>query len=152
MRGTLIAGGYSLLLGAGASIGSENNKGDLPLGDKLRQQLVALKHLKPNSSLARAYGSLSQGEIDTHITDRFANCKPGPGLLRIPAFNWRRIYTLNIDDALEAAYSVSPGHQSPTPLTHQSQFAEATDVDSIQIVHIHGWAARPEDGYVFSPL
>jgi SIR2-like domain len=27
---------------------------------------------------------------------------------------------------------------------------EATDIDSVQLVHIHGWAGRPEDGYVFS--
>jgi hypothetical protein len=74
MKDTLIAGGYSLLLGAGASFDSKNPKGNLPLGDKLRTDLVILKNLRSNSSLARAYGALSQGEIDTYITDRFVNC------------------------------------------------------------------------------
>ena len=138
MKDTLIAGGYSLLLGAGASFDSENTKGNLPLGDKQRTDLVALKALRPKSSLARAYGALAPGEIDTHITDRFINCIAGPSLLKIPAFNWRRIYSLNIDDALEAAYKATFGHQKPIPLTHLSPYIEATDVDSIQLVHIHG--------------
>lgn len=147
---TLIAGGYSLLLGAGASFDSTNKKGNLPLGDSLRSELINLKGLKLGSSLARAYGSLTQGEIDTYITDRFIDCLAGPTLLKIPAFNWRRIYTLNIDDALEAAYGQKPGHQKPVPITHVSPYMEATDIDTIQLVHIHGWARKPEDGYVFS--
>jgi hypothetical protein len=64
IKGTLVAGGYSLLLGAGASCDSKSTKGDLPLGDRLRAELVALRKLRPNSSLARAYSSLSQAEIE----------------------------------------------------------------------------------------
>jgi hypothetical protein len=150
IKDTLIAGGYSLLLGAGASFDSRNIKGDLPLGDILRRDIVELKKLRVNSSLARAYATLTPGEIDTYITDRFANCIAGPTLLKIPEFNWRRIYTLNIDDALEAAYKAKLGHQQPVPLTQMSPYMEAGDVDLIQLVHLHGWAGKPEDGYVFS--
>jgi hypothetical protein len=81
MKATLLAGGYSLFLGAGASLGSKDRNGrELPLSEGLREHLVSLKGLKPKSSLARAYAQLSLGEIDTHITDRFANCTPGPAL------------------------------------------------------------------------
>jgi hypothetical protein len=91
MKDTLLSGRYSLLIGAGASYDSEGPKGvHLPLGDQLRKDLVALKKLRASSSLARAYGVLSRIEVDTHITDRFAGCRPGPTVLKIPAFNWHR--------------------------------------------------------------
>ena len=150
IKGTLLSGGYSLLLGAGVSRDSRNGVGPLPSGDELRNTLIGLKKLKPSSNLARAYQALTQGDIDTHITDRFIKCSAGPSLLQIPNFNWRRIYTLNVDDALEAAYQTKPGHQSPVPLTHLSPYMDATDVDVIQIVHVHGWVGCAEDGYVFS--
>jgi hypothetical protein len=57
LRETLIAGRYSLFLGAGVNVGGKLRSGEsLPLGDDLRQQLVKLKGIKPSSSLARAYG------------------------------------------------------------------------------------------------
>jgi SIR2-like domain len=151
MRDTLFAGRYSLFFGAGASFGSKNSLGAaLPMTEEFRQDLVKLKSLKEKSSLQRAYSQLTQGEIDTHLTDRFSNCVPGSALLKIPNFVWRRIYTLNIDDALENAYQANPGHQSPISITHKTPYVEATDINSTQIVHIHGWARKPEDGYVFS--
>jgi hypothetical protein len=150
IESTLFAGGYSLLLGAGVSRDSRNAKGAVPTGEELRQDLIELKQLKRTSSLARAYGSLTLGEVDTYVTDRLVNCTPGPTLLPIPQFNWRRIFTFNIDDALEASYAHNRGHQEPIPLTHRSEFREAFDIDSIQIIHTHGWAQKPEDGYIFS--
>jgi hypothetical protein len=80
MMDTLLAGRYSLFLGAGASFDSKDHRGiDLPLSEQLRTELVAPKDLNKQSSLQRAYAQLSQAEVDTHITDRFENCEPGPG-------------------------------------------------------------------------
>jgi hypothetical protein len=151
MKDTLLAGRYSLFLGAGASFGSRDHRGvDLPLSEQLRTELVALKGLNEKSSLQRAYAQLSQAEVDTHITDRFENCMAGPALLKVPGFFWRRLYTSNIDNALESAYDKAPRHQTPQPLTHKAPYVEATDIDTIQLVHFHGWAKKAEDGYVFS--
>src|SRR5262249_10923505 len=74
----------------------------------------------------------------------------GPAQLKVPAFIWRRIYTSNIDDALESAYVKAPGHQIPQSLTHKAPYVDATDIDTVQLVHFHGWAKKAEDGYVFS--
>ena len=63
---------------------------------------------------------------------------------------WRRIFTLNIDDAVEAAYEKVKGHQVPDPKTHRAPYTEASDINSVQVVHIHGWTRHPEDGYIFS--
>jgi hypothetical protein len=151
VRETLILGRYSLFLGAGVNEGGKLRSGaKLPLGDDLRQQLVKLKNIKPSSSLARAYAQLSQSEKDQYLTDDFSNCSPGAALLKLPLFFWRRIYTLNIDDALEAAYGKSDQLQSPVPKTHASAYVEASDINSVQIAHIHGWSQQPDDGYIFS--
>lgn len=139
------------MIGAGVSHDSEDRKGKpLPVGDELRSKLVELKKLKPNSSLARVYGALTQGEVDTYVTDPFSSCKAGPTLIKVRNFYWRRVYSLNIDDAMEESYLSPDAKQKSDPLTHKSSFANFTDVDSLQIVHIHGWSGRPEDGYVFS--
>ena len=101
IESTLIAGGYSLLLGAGVSRDSRNAKRGRSDGRGVAAGLNHTEEAKRTSSLARAYGSLTAGEIDTYITDRLVNCIPGPTLLSIPQFNWHRIFTFNIDDASE---------------------------------------------------
>jgi len=151
LRETLIAGRYSLFLGAGVNVGGKLRSGEsLPLGDDLRQQLVRLKGIKPSSSLARAYAQLSQSEKDTYLTDPFSNCSPAPALLKLPHFFWRRIYTLNIDDALEAAYRTPQPLQVADPKTHAAPYVEASDINLAQIIHVHGWSQQPNDGYIFS--
>jgi hypothetical protein len=151
MKDTLLAGRYSLFLGAGASFGSKDHRGtDLPLSEQLRTELVTLKKLNTKSSLHRAYGQLSQGEVDTYITDRFENCEAGPALLKVPTFIWKRIYTSNIDDCLESAYTKVKGHQVSQSKTHRAPYVDAADIDTVQLVHFHGWAKKPEDGYIFS--
>jgi hypothetical protein len=151
IKDTLLVGRYSLFLGAGANFGSKDGRGqDMPLSDDLRKELVALKNLKPTSSLARAYALLTQGEIDTHITERFSNCTPNPATLRLPQFLWKRIYTLNVDDCLEKAFQQNPGYQSIEVKTHRTIYSDANDVASLQVIHTHGWSGRPDDGYVFS--
>ena len=57
---------------------------------------------------------------------------------------------MNIDDALENAYEFKGGQQVIDALTHRSPYVNAQDVNQLQIVHVHGWARKPKDGYVFS--
>jgi hypothetical protein len=112
LKDTLLLGKYSLFLGAGVSCDSQDRGGNnLPLGDNLRQELVAYKELRPNSSLARAYAQLDKSEIENKLTKRFSGCVPGPTLLKLTEFFWSRIYTLNIDDALDNAYRTNKAQQ-----------------------------------------
>jgi hypothetical protein len=151
VKDTLLLGKYSLFLGAGASRDSQDSKGvDLPLGDSLRRELVTLKGLKSNSSLARAYSQLTESEVADKLTNRFSNCSPGETAKTIREFHWSRIYTLNIDDSLENAYVGNKGRQTPGPITHRTPYTNPQNINSVQIVHIHGWSKKPDDGYVFS--
>jgi hypothetical protein len=151
IKNTLVAGRYSLFIGAGASIGGLDRRDKaLPSSEVLRQRLVDMKGIKASSSLARAYNQLTQGEIDTEITERLSNCKPGPAMLRLPKFVWRRIYSLNIDDSLFQAYGTISGTQTIDCKTHKTAYSDNHDIDVLEAIHIHGWSRKPEDGYVFS--
>jgi hypothetical protein len=153
MQTALLSGRYSLLIGAGVSMDSFGSDGaPLPLGDSLRSQIISLKKLKSTSSLSRAYSTLTEREVESFITKPFSNCIPGPTCIALTTFLWSRIYSLNIDDSLEAAYekSVSTRKQSHFPITHREGYRHQDPSAGLQIVHIHGWARRPNYGYVFS--
>ncbi len=56
--------------------------------------------MRAGSSLSRLYRNFTKDQVDEHITARFGDCKPGPTVKAIPNFRWKRIFTLNVDDAL----------------------------------------------------
>jgi hypothetical protein len=151
VKESLLAGSYSLLLGAGVSRDAKDRLGEpLPLGDELRSKLVALKKIRATSSLARAYAQLTADEVQSYIADPFSGCSSGPTAQKLTEFVWKRVYTLNVDDSLEHAYTNSASKQRCTPLTHKDTYRHPDNPGTVQIVHVHGSANRPDDGYVFS--
>jgi hypothetical protein len=57
---------------------------------------------------------------------------------------------LNIDDALEAAYAAGEPYQTPAPKNYRDPYEDVRDRSHVPIVHLHGFAQRPQDGYIFS--
>ncbi|QIL02920.1 hypothetical protein G7078_09085 [Sphingomonas sinipercae] len=148
---SLRAGDYNLLLGAAASLGSKNaGNVDLPLADPFRLELCKLKSAKTGHSLQRIYQTLTADEVDQHVTARFSGSVPGPALRALPTFIWRRIFTLNIDDALEAAYATGQPYQLPATRNFRDAYEDVRDRSHVPIIHLHGFVQRPEDGYIFS--
>lgn len=153
----LRAGRYNLLLGAGASLDSQSGsknpqyRGALPGAGKLRADLSAiLPDIRSDSSLNRLYRHLSSPQVQEHITDRFSGCTPGDTARKITEFRWRRIFTLNIDDALENAYSQAKSPiQKSSSVNFVDSFFDNQDKSIIPIIHLHGFARKPSDGYVF---
>lgn len=73
---SLRAGEYNLLLGAAASLGSVNgNRQPLPLASGLVAELAALKNTRPSHSLQRLFQTLTDKEVETHITQRFSELR-----------------------------------------------------------------------------
>jgi hypothetical protein len=145
------AGEYNLLIGAGVSLGSLGGDGrPLPTGKELTDELCKLKDVRSGTNLQRVFELLNDGEVKSQITDRFSNCKPGPAVLSIPKFPWRRIFTLNVDDALENAYKQGGALQDFTTKNYRDAFEESRELTDVPIIHIHGYAKKPSDGYIFS--
>ena len=144
-------GDYNLLIGAGTSYGGVNSRGEpLPLSEEFRIELCDLKGARGSTSLQRVFETLDDCEIDRHVVQRFSGCKPSKALNSLPSFIWKRIFTLNVDDALEAAYESANRYQDPRPLNFRDPFEENRSKTDVPIIHLHGWVKNPSQGFVFS--
>jgi hypothetical protein len=149
---SLKAGQYNLLLGAGISLDSINgvSKKKLPSTNDFRLDLCRLKGARESSTLQRVFSTLTPAEIKEHVESRFQGCAPGPSLKSLTNFLWRRIFTFNVDDALEAAYQLTGKHQSPQIFHFDDPYVESQNLSQIPIVHLHGWVGAPDKPYVFA--
>jgi hypothetical protein len=152
-------GSYGLLLGAGFSMSSHSRDGrELPSAGVLAVELA--NHLGHEPPLAERYGikGISQLAAQTpdlfrdFLVSRFTRCTPGTAPLALPEQRWRCIYTLNVDDVVENAYTAKrSAAQTLNVYTFRSNFERQIDPDNLQIVHLHGSAAHASDGFVFTP-
>lgn len=149
---SLRAGEYNLFLGAGVSLDSTGGDGQkLPSGNALRDELAAATGMRTSSSLQRAYSALTPDQIDALLTRRFTPSVSGPSLSKLPQFIWKRAFTLNIDDALEHAYETANAPlQHTSPAHYADTYSEPRTLETLQVVHLHGYTRQPEKGYVFS--
>jgi SIR2-like domain len=150
MAGSLIAGKYNLFLGSGVSLNSSNIQGALPGVGQLKNDLCKLKNVRESSSLQRVYSTLTPMERQTHVIDRFKSSQAGPTLMKLRDFNWRRVFSLNIDNALELAYAQPNSRQDVVPIHFNDDYSEERDIQKLQVIHLHGWVGRPDDEIVFS--
>lgn len=153
-RETLFGAGYNLLLGAGVSFDSVDRLGGtLPGGDDFRQRLCEIKKITRPATLAQVYRLLDQGEIQKEVVERFSGIRPGATVKSIANFYWRDIYTLNVDDALEAAYesvSTSSKQSLQTVNFEDSFFTSTRNASDVRAIHLHGYVGKPDAGFVFA--
>ncbi|SDY92243.1 SIR2-like domain-containing protein [Modestobacter sp. DSM 44400] len=94
----------SLLLGAGASVSS-----GAPTGASLARQLASRLSPPPDggdlSEICGIYENrLGRKDLVQDIRQRLSGLQPTQGMLAVPAFNWRAIYSTNFDRLVEQAY------------------------------------------------
>ena len=137
---------YSLLLGAGASLGAVGGNGSLlPTGSGLRDALI--EHFGVDTgnetpSLAAAYDYVQRryGErVNKYLYEWFSGCRPSWQHL-FAEFNWNRIWTLNIDDVIETAFSEQG--RPVESLTWNERFSEPSYGPRQQVIYLHGIAGR----------
>ena len=151
-------GEYSFLLGAGASAGAIGGNGrPLPTGPELRNTLLQefqIDTAGQSVTLSSAYSTAQRKDsnrLQVLINSWFINCTPD-WQVSLTAFDWHRIWTLNIDDVVETAFQSKSMPYKRFDWT--STFRDATPVHN-QIIHLHGYAieqANEEErpGLVFS--
>jgi hypothetical protein len=152
VREALFSQKYNLLLGAGVSLDSTDQRNETLLGaEDLRKELCAISASRDSSPLWRVAGLLTVREVDTYITSRYNNCKAGPTLRALTQFAWKMAFTLNIDDALEDAYeSDSRRLQSLVPVNYTRGYETFRNPQELPLIHLHGSVRLPQDKYVFS--
>ncbi|MEN3973333.1 SIR2 family protein [Sphingomicrobium sp. XHP0235] len=148
---SLKIGDYNLLLGAAASLGTLNSSNQsLPLANSYREMLCGITRASQSTSLARVFSMLNEDEVEEHVTKFLSAANPGAALQAIPHFIWRRVFTLNVDDALETAYNTSDRYQSPNVINYVEPYEEFREKLTVPLIHLHGFVRRPDDGYIFS--
>lgn len=151
-RGELV-----LLLGAGTSLSSLTFDGKESLlgGDALAEKLLQRAGIPySGEALPVAYAAAKrelQDRIWPFLESKFQGCRPAPELLKLATYPWARIYTLNIDDALDRALAKN----SKQNVVTKYRFDRVTDNDPfygrLEFVKLNGSINRQADGLIFSP-
>ena len=146
----LSQGEYFLLLGAGSSVGAIGGNGDpLPTGEGLRDALIKRFGIDTGGdtlSLGQIYSYLQITEpkqANMFLREWFTDCHPSWQPI-LAEFNWKRVWTLNIDDVIEKSYQ-----QAGRPfrsLTWDQRFADGDASYGHQLIHLHGIARNIVDG------
>lgn len=139
---------YSLLLGAGASIGSSGgNNRPLPSSPQLRDTLINDFKIQTEGqpiALPRAYAAAKRNapeRLERFMRSWFTRCTPDWQSL-LTAFDWHRIWTLNIDDIIEVAHENR--NITIDRFNWTSLFRDRSRSDR-QIIHLHGFAKEVSD-------
>lgn len=137
-------GNVVLFAGAGFSIGAENRQGkDPPLGGALGE-ILATECGWPYEGedlpivYAQARTHLGSAGLEAVLDKWYRDCTPASWHQLVSKLFWYRIYTTNIDDVLENAYSAGASQildriVCPAPYKDQDQFYE-----HLQCIHLHG--------------
>jgi hypothetical protein len=125
-----------LFFGAGSSVPSGG-----PTGSALITHLSARFNLTPADFSLSEIASLaeqktSRKELITALRDILRNLKPTGGLLNLPLYNWRSLFTTNYDDLIEQCYS----RRSISLATYSTNFDFGSDTDPsvTKLFKLHG--------------
>lgn len=140
---------YSLLAGAGATVGVVGGDGGLiPTAAGLKDALIerfALGEGAADAPLQRVFTAAKDSDpsrLAAFLTGRFLGTTPTwHGQLN--EFNWERVWTLNIDDVLENAFR-RRGRRIAS-LSWLSSSARRQAAKDLEVVHLHGWARDVEE-------
>ncbi len=155
LRDYLISKRVNLFIGCGVSGDSSGKKGPMLLANDLRQRLIEVNNLPDITSLQHAYSALTNEQTNAEITARYTCTQVGRTAKRLAVHPWKRVYTLNIDNAFEVAFRacMTERHFDDNSLEigiFDHAYFDSSPETRCSIIHLHGSVEHPENGYVFS--
>ena len=145
-----------LFLGAGASRSSRSRDGNELLDGWGLAKCLAEEAGWPyaDEPLSTVYGAVRKvlgKQVDEVFSRLYQHCSPSGEYLRLAEYPWARVYTTNIDDALEVAFR----NKSPQKVHVRNRNDGIADQDNsferLDLVKLNGSSDRPDLGYIFSP-
>lgn len=156
LRNALTEGEVVLVLGAGASATSTKGDGDRVLQGGALAKLIAEKagltyedEDLPDVILGTVGPRLSTHQYHKILHDEYTKVSPSAELEAVFNYTWRRLYTWNIDDAIENVRVSQQRRKYYNGLCDKVSVHAGHDY--LQVIHLHGEAAKPEHGFIFSP-
>lgn len=149
-------GNLILFLGAGASKGCQTKAGKpLPDGWKLAEMLAEAASLPfDDEDLPAVYSAARQKlqeRLNPILEVNFRYTKPSDEYNTLAEYAWRRIYTLNIDDALDIALMRRSEQNVAVRLAADSVQNNDPMYERLDVVKLNGSSTRLADGVIFSP-
>lgn len=154
--GAIDRGEAALFLGAGASASSTTRDGQPIRQGTALAKLVASRAGLPYSdeSLPEVLGGslgrrLSAVQFHAILKSEYTGVQPSKELVELLGYTWKRLYTWNIDDALE---NIRSGVQRRRYFNGMiDKVTDHEELEFLHVVHLHGEAIKPEHGFIFSP-
>jgi tetratricopeptide (TPR) repeat protein len=149
-------GNAILFLGAGANEGAKNGAGQpIKDGDSL---VLALREKVHSDDIELGLGDLIEeltlqfGEagLNKFLRAEFADCTSSTQQANLLKYAWLRIYTLNIDDAIDHVPRVARAQQF-VQVNRSDPVEEQRTFDCVEIVHLNGYINNMGCGFVFTP-
>lgn len=173
LKERLMANSPILFLGAGFSVGAINRQGKIPKASELKDELYEKFYCskkKPEDITKEDLEEIQQfdlgdlcnniqqesqkrkEELKNYLVKRFQGVMP-PEVQKgedfhflLTKYNWKRIYSLNIDDLVENIYG-----QKEIGLIVQNQTElKDRDAGTLELYKMHGCVNEPDLGFVFS--
>jgi hypothetical protein len=156
IRAAIEQGRLVLLLGAGASRSCKDKR-----GNNLLDGVGLAKHLADEAGftfsgelLPVVYAASKKklgSRLEDLLEDLFKHAKPSSAYDVLASYPWPRIYTLNIDDALESAMR----RHSSQRVNVRHRFEKIVDrvpfFEEVDVVKLNGSVDRLSAGLIFSP-
>lgn len=141
-------GNVVLMLGAGASLGAKDSKGNSPPTASQLASILAHRFLSPDHAnypltqvgdFAASEGGLFQ--VQDFLADLFKPFEPSPAHKLLPSFRWRAIVTTNYDCLVEDAYrQANTPAQKIAPLLRNTDHLDRVmhDPGLVPLIKLHG--------------
>jgi len=148
-------GNLTLFLGAGASKGCKTKGGaPLPDGWALAKTLAIEAGLPFDDEDLPAVYSAAKQKLQSRLAPvleaYFRYATPSDEYYALADYAWRRIYTLNIDDALETAITRRSKQRVAVRQSKDSVENHDPMYDRLDLVKLNGCVTRLADGVIFS--
>lgn len=154
----MLSGEVILFLGAGASISSTNKHGEkICLGNELKEKIIAYFKINAteNDTLGDIYNIAKKRSLQELIgifTEEFKGTTPSYEYLSLRDYSWKRIYTTNIDDAIEnTTRKISSPSQKIIKIHGADRITNKESLENLYFIKLNGDIDQPEKGFIFSP-
>lgn len=156
LKSNIAKGNVILFLGAGASCSSKNHHGDnLRMGNSLAEHMS--RHFSEpygNESLKDVYSSIRfihKERVNDYFEDVMRYCRPSDSYIKLAQYAWRRIYTINIDDAFDRALSNNRVQDINVCSMASKYRIQDQTFSRLDYIKLHGSVDRLQEGVIFSP-
>lgn len=145
-----------LVLGAGCSATSLNrSRKEIATATTLAEKLAHGADLAyANDSLRDVFeataGILGEAKIQRIFEAEFSNCTPSEELTGLFSFPWRRVYSFNIDDAVNSIPKVKRTQELKFYNALKDRRDEWSGYGHCQVIYLHGHVNDFSSGFIFS--